>query len=241
MLFKKFALLLTAGLASAGVIERRAQEIAHDAVRSIPETLPNDATGRSMKRFQPYINTEGAGCWPYPAVDTDGNWSGGLNPSGSQGGGCTNSVGQAYVRGAWYNGYYALMYAWYFPKDQSAIGGGHRHDWEAAVIWINNPAVANPTILGGSISGHGNFDNSRSVPTSSFYNGHPLCRYYVDVAVFGTHRIGWTSNVGGIHSLVNWESLSAAARSSLESVNWGSANFPLAGNFQSNLQKAYPF
>jgi necrosis inducing protein (NPP1) len=74
MLFKKFALLLTAGLASAGVIERRAQEIAHDAVRSIPETLPNDATGRSMKRFQPYVNTEGAGCWPYPAVDTDGNW-----------------------------------------------------------------------------------------------------------------------------------------------------------------------
>lgn len=82
MLLKNLVLLLTAGLASAapaeiderGVLVRRAQQLNHDAVRSIPEALPNTAVGRSMKRFQPYINTEGPGCWPYPAVDTDGNW-----------------------------------------------------------------------------------------------------------------------------------------------------------------------
>lgn len=82
MLFKRFALLLASSLALAapaesdkkGIIERRASQINHDAVRVISESLPNDAVGRSLKRFQPYVNTEGPGCWPYPAVDTDGNW-----------------------------------------------------------------------------------------------------------------------------------------------------------------------
>jgi hypothetical protein len=55
-------------------IARLGIQLAHDAVRVIPESLPNDALGRAMKRFQPYIGSEGGGCVPFPAVDSEGDY-----------------------------------------------------------------------------------------------------------------------------------------------------------------------
>lgn len=222
-------------------IARLGIQLPHDQVRTIPESLPNDAVGRAMKRFQPYINTEGGGCVPFPAVDSEGDYGAGLAIGGSQSGSCGSSEGQAYVRGGWFNGKYALYYSWYYPKDQTQIGiGGHRHDWEGAVVWIDDPAAANPKILGAAASAHGDFNTLSPVPSSNIHSteGRVLLRYWCDVPVFGTHSIGFTSKIGRLQPLVAWDSLSANAKLALESVNWGSASFPLSHNFDGNLAKA---
>ncbi|KAG2525270.1 hypothetical protein JM18_002330 [Phytophthora kernoviae] len=51
------------------------------------------------------------------------------------------------------SGVWAIMYAWYFPKDAPANLPGRRHEWENCVVWIDNPALENPKILGISVSG----------------------------------------------------------------------------------------
>ncbi|KAG6139076.1 hypothetical protein E4U35_007246 [Claviceps purpurea] len=247
--FLSLACLLTPLMAAAlpdeqlNVHFRRGQEIPHDQVRVIPESLPNDNIGRNMKRFQPYFNNEGGGgCWPYPAVDSDGNWSGGLKPSGKESGDCRNSVGQVYVRGAWYKGRYGIMYTWFAPKDETGVGGGHRYEWEGAVIWVNNPNVPDAKMVGGAVSAHHGWKTTTNIAGDvSFYQGHPLCKYYVDTAVFGTHRIGWTDKVGGLQPAVAWEQLPAPARNALLSTDWGHATFMLGYGFLDHLANAYPF
>ncbi|MCM5689485.1 NPP1 family protein, partial [Sinorhizobium meliloti] len=87
--------------------------IRHDEVRGFP-----DGTSGLLKAFQPSL-TVIRGCVPFPAVDADGNVSGGLKPSGMASGGCSRSPGQIYVRAGEYNGQCAVMYSWFFPKDQN--------------------------------------------------------------------------------------------------------------------------
>ncbi|KAG6001710.1 hypothetical protein E4U21_003888 [Claviceps maximensis] len=242
---------LLAGLtASASPIEqqenksifRRGQALDHDKVQVIPENLPNNIIGRNLKRFQPYLNTEGAGCWPYPAVDSEGNWSAGLALGGSQGGDCDNSVGQVYVRYGLYEGHYGIIYTWFAPKDQDWVGRGHRYDWEGAVIWIDNPLSENPVITGAAVSKHGGWEKTTNVAkTVSFHEGHPLCKYWVDFDFVGTHRVGWTDKVGGLQPAVAWFELTDAARSALQDTNWGHADFMLGYNFERELASAYPF
>lgn len=60
--------------------------------------------------------------------------SAGLADSGAPDGDCSSSTGQAYARAATYNGSYAILYSWYFPKDEPSeaealFGAGHRYDW----------------------------------------------------------------------------------------------------------------
>ncbi|GMF28650.1 unnamed protein product [Phytophthora lilii] len=107
----------------------------------------------SAINFNPQLHITN-GCHPYPAVDADGNTSGGLNPTGSSSAGCKGSGygSQIYGRSAWYNGVWAIMYSWYFPKDSPLTGFGHRHDWEHVVVWLKNPAVSSPEILAVSVA-----------------------------------------------------------------------------------------
>ncbi|KAG6950430.1 hypothetical protein JG687_00014263 [Phytophthora cactorum] len=57
-------------------------------------------------------------CHPYPAVDEDGNISGGLKHTGPRNGKCEGPAlgSQIYSRTTWFSGLHAIMYAWYFPK-----------------------------------------------------------------------------------------------------------------------------
>jgi hypothetical protein len=48
--------------------------------------------------------------------------SGGLQNTGSSNGMCSSSEGQVYGRGADVDGMFAIMYAWYMPKDQPLEG-----------------------------------------------------------------------------------------------------------------------
>ncbi|MCJ2186964.1 NPP1 family protein [Novosphingobium beihaiensis] len=202
-----------------------AASIPHDQVQA----LPADAESYMFK-FQPLLKVED-GCVPFPAVDASGNTSGGLAPSGSRNGGCSSSVGQIYVRAQSHYGLCAVMYAWYFPKDQ--VLDGHRHDWESAVVWLSECSTS-ATVEAVSYSAHSGYDKSTSPPMSG---DHPLARYYTNG--FTNHQLGSTSSQGGQQPLIQWEKMPAAARNALTNTNFGSANVPMKdANFANNLVKA---
>ena len=100
--------------------------------------------------------------------------SGGLNPSGGPSDGCSSSTGQVYARGGTYNGRFAIMYAWYMPKDSPSSGLGHRHDWESAVVWLSAQTTT-ASIVGGAASAHGDFDTTT---TPNLSGNSLLIRYY---------------------------------------------------------------
>jgi hypothetical protein len=129
--------------ATFGELDKRATIINHDDPSLFPmaQKVRAGVEGNAMLRYEPFLHIA-SGCQSYTAVNSQGQVSGGLLNTGSSTGGCRdNRRGQTYTRGTWYRGRYAIMYSWYFPKDQLTDGGGnfgHRHDWENVVIWIDN-------------------------------------------------------------------------------------------------------
>lgn len=129
----------------SSILSKRAnsdfQVVPHDSIKYIPENVRGGVEGNAIRRYEPYLHIA-SGCQSYPAVSATGQVGGGLDNTGSTSGGCNDpSNGQTYARGGWYQGRYAIMYAFYMPKDQISDGGangGHRHDWENVVIWIDN-------------------------------------------------------------------------------------------------------
>ncbi|KAL1642084.1 hypothetical protein SLS58_005672 [Diplodia intermedia] len=243
-------LLAGASCVNAAAIHRR-DEIDHDAVVGLPETVPDGATGELYEKFKPFLKVD-SGCVPFPAVDASGNTNAGLNPSGTSTGDCSSSPGQVYVRGggaaASSNsssagagaGAYALMYSWYMPKDSPGTGLGHRHDWEGCVVWLSDPSPARATLLGVAASGHGGYETSTDPPLRAGTT-RPLLRYYNVFPV--NHRVGFAAaddvGGGGEQPMVAWESLPDAARRALRDADFGSANVPFKdGNFEENLAKA---
>lgn len=87
--------------------------------------------------------------------------SGGLNPTGGSSDGCSSSTGQVYSRSGTYNGKFAIMYAWYWPKDEPSDGIGHRHDWESAVVWLSAQSTS-ASLVGAAASAHGDFGTTTS-------------------------------------------------------------------------------
>lgn len=233
------------------------QQIPHSSVRPIVGTQYSSA---SERRWQPLLTLNRA-CHPYPAVDSWGNWSGGLNPSGGIDSGCSDgSKGQIYVRGHWLgtpgSGKCAVMYSWYFPKDQGGWGGvlGHRHDWEAVILWINaggcTPTGSTGSLYAVSYSQHGHWVTRYGARGAANYSngvssgGHVKVVYQTGFLGAGTHAMGPTDQQGGMQALVDygflWQYKPDAARG-LSSVNWGAANFPLKdSNFYRALGEARP-
>ncbi|QHZ46302.1 MULTISPECIES: NPP1 family protein [unclassified Bacillus (in: firmicutes)] len=213
--------------------------IDHDKVIGFKEVTPVTVTQKAAKRFQPYLKVA-SGCVPFPAVDAQGNTSGGLEPTGAPEGHCSKSVGQVYSRSAWYNGVWAIMYAWYFPKDSPIAlkPFGHRHDWEGIVVWIDNPANQNPKVLSIAYSQHGKF--AKTAPNSHIMDGdHPKIRYDAPQSPIN-HSLYVDSAKGGMQPLIGWEDLTPAARNALNTADFGSANVPFNDpNFMNHLGKAW--
>lgn len=210
--------------------------IGHDQVVGFTEVTPTTTTQIAAKLFQPTLKVTN-GCLPFPAIDAQGNTSGGLSTSGDSNGGCSSSTGQVYARSASYNGVWAIMYAWYFPKDSPSSGLGHRHDWEGAVVWIDNPAATSPQILNISYSQHGDWLNVAKSSTNT--NGtHPKLEYKSIWPV--NHALYITNTAGGYQPLIGWDDLTAAARTALNTTNFVDANVPLNdSNFTNNLAAAW--
>ncbi|OLN97159.1 hypothetical protein CCHL11_02204 [Colletotrichum chlorophyti] len=218
------------------VLERR-KEVSHDSLNPSLQKVQDNATGKAIERFNPLLHIS-HGCQPYTAVNDAGDTSGGLKPTGSSNGGCKDtSKGQTYARGAWHKEKFGIMYAWYFPKDMPTDGvsiGAHRHDWESIVVWLNDPAATDPTILGGAASGHGEFKKT----TSPQREGDSVKADYFTQGILN-HELQFADAAGRKYPVLDWDAMAPAARTALSDTDFGNANVPFKDeNFITNLDKA---
>ncbi|MCF9045828.1 NPP1 family protein [Acinetobacter nectaris] len=228
MLNKISALLLLGSISSFAT----ANVIPHDQVIGFPDKIQG-----YYKTFQPQLKVFD-GCVPFPAVDAAGNVSGGLEPSGAMNGHCSASTGQVYVNQASYKGECAVMYSWFFPKDQNVDGPGnrgHRYDWENIVVWLSS-CSDNARINAISYSAHGKYDKD----TNPALDGtHPLVAYQRNPIPLD-HSLTKTYYHGGYQNGVSWWGLSPQARTTLDTYNFGKANVPFnSNNFFRNIELSY--
>jgi len=230
-----FGVLATDITANAAIID-------HDKVIGFQEVKPTTLTQKIEKQYQPFLNIS-SGAVPFPAVNAAGDTSGGLKPSGDPHGHASHSIGQVYARSAWHNGMWAIMYSWYFPKDEPDTThlGGHRHDWENIVVWLDNPANQQPKVLKISYSAHGGY-TSYGYSDKTFQGSHPLVDYgNVSSLGFLDHSLApGYGKVGGQQPLIDWYDLSPQARTALTNTDFGKANVPFKDwAFETNLNKSW--
>jgi hypothetical protein len=219
------------------------------ALADPPKGLPANADGLEQT-FQPAFDYDTDGCYPTPAIGPDGTIAPGLNPSGAVNGQCHDSWDldgtNGYARSKCNNGWCAIIYGLYFEKDQAVPGsglGGHRHDWEHVVVWVQNNEARYV-----STSAHGNF-NVHGRDQIRWDGTHPKVVYHKDG--LGTHCFRPANNndeppenhhhTWQFPALVGWNGYPAGLRDKLSQADFGSAVFGLKdGNFASHLQKAKP-
>ncbi|CAG7966500.1 unnamed protein product [Penicillium olsonii] len=220
--------------ASPHALSRRGT-VDSDQLVGLPQTIPSGATGDLYSAYQPHLKVVN-GCVPFPAVDAEGNTNAGLNPTGSTNGDCSSSTGQIYVRSGSSGDKYAVMYSWYFPKDEASTGLGHRHDWEGVIVWLaDSSSTAASNILAVCPSAHGGWDCSTSDFTLD--GTSPLIKYESVWPL--NHSCGLTTTVGGTQPMVAWESLSTVVQNALDTTDFVKANVPFnENNWASNLEKA---
>lgn len=217
---------------AASILEAR-DVIAHDAVTPFPETVQQGGFADVINKFKPFLHIA-HGCQSYPAVDADGNTSGGLQDTGSATGGCRDtSRGQTYVRAKAYGDKTAIMYAWYMPKDMPNSGvstGAHRHDWENVVVF----ADASGNLVSAGASGHGEY---KKTTTPQSEGDRVKVEYFTNFPT--NHELQFTDTLGNDLPLVDWDAIPQAARDGLAAADFGKATVPFKDDtIDGNLDKA---
>lgn len=221
--------------------------------------------GPKQEMFQPEFDYDADGCFPAAAVDPSGRLNGGLDNTGSLGGGCrTGHLGQAntYSRAKCDkgSGWCGIVYTLYFEKDQAVAGPGdafgHRHDFEAAVVWYHGND-AWPSYV--SVSAHGDYTTKRFNDVERADKRFKVV-YHKDgtppAGALGTHSFrfaktgeraeAWGNGGWDRPALVPYDTLwsrNRTAWNALENSSWGRANFPLQDkndHFRNTLNKAKP-
>jgi hypothetical protein len=216
-----------------------------------PPALPWSApwTDRS---YEPAFDYDGDGCYPTPAIGSNGALNPGLNTTGAINGHCHDAWDldnvNAYSRSKCNNGWCAYLYALYFEKDQAVHGsglGGHRHDWEHVVVWV--PDGGWPAYVAASAHGDYNIRARNDVPWDSS-GTHPKIVYHKDGA--GTHAFrfaGWGEEPENHElawqypPLVGWDGYPPGLRDLLTQADFGSAQLGIRdSSFSWELSKAKP-
>ena len=225
-----------------------------DNFNRLDEALP---AGLNISVNYPVFDFDSDGCLPSAGISRDGLQNGGLAPSGSITGGCrasnflqtANTLHRHACVSSGSDVYCGHFYALYFLKDQAtALGGGHRHDWEHAAIWTKNGVVTH-----GGYSAHGKLYNA-AIGSLSTQNGHLKIVYHKDGVT--THAMRFASSgeaaenaYGSFVSpaIISWMALkgdslnNAQMRDKLNAFNYGSATIPLKdSNFLNNLNTYKP-
>ncbi|MFF3460768.1 NPP1 family protein [Streptomyces sp. NPDC002730] len=214
-----------------------------------PPALPANAD--TLERmFQPAYDYATDGCYSTPAIGPDGTVSPGLKPTGALNGNCRDASDlintNGYSRAKCNNGWCAIIYALYFEKDQAVPGislGGHRHDWEHVVVWVqHNQAKYVAT------SAHGDF-NVYPRNQIRWDNTHPKVVYHKDGVRTHCFRPANSNDeppenhqhTWQFPKLVGWNGYPAGLRDKLSQADFGSAHFGLKeGDFISHLAEAKP-
>ncbi len=219
------------------------------ALAAPPTALP--AGAEALERtYQPAYDYDTDGCYPTPAIGPDGTVNGGLNPTGALNGQCRDASDldntNGYSRYKCNNGWCAVIYGLYFEKDQAVAGsslGGHRHDWEHVVVWVQNNQAQYV-----STSAHGGF-SVYSKDQIRWDGTHPKIVYHKDGLSTHCFRPANANDeppenhkgTWQYPALVGWNGYPAGLRDKLSAYDFGSANFGLKdGSFASHLAAAKP-
>ncbi|MEU5716452.1 NPP1 family protein [Streptomyces sp. NPDC020403] len=219
------------------------------ALADPPTALPARADAIEQT-FQPAFDYDTDGCYPTPAIGPDGTIAPGLKTTGAVNGSCRDAWDldntNSYSRHMCNNGWCAVMYGLYFEKDQAVAGsglGGHRHDWEHVVVWVQNDEARYV-----STSAHGDFD-VYGRDSIRWEGSHPKVVYHKDG--LGTHCFR-PANSGDeppenhrhtwqFPALVGWNGYPEGLRDKLTQADFGSALLGIKdGSFKAHLAKALP-
>ncbi|EGZ16324.1 hypothetical protein PHYSODRAFT_508915, partial [Phytophthora sojae] len=177
-----------------------------------------------------------SGCHPYPAVDADENTNAGLSLFSCKG----SSLGsQVYGCVTAYEDSYAIMYAWYFPRDRKGTFG-HCHGWEHAIVWLERKGAkdANISSVPASISNDKYF--SVTPPDTAMVEATSV-KFQYKAKTF-SHYGNVTAEAGDFQHLAMWKDMPAAARAARKLNDFGRATVPFnEGTFLDNLKEAYPW
>ncbi|QOV33212.1 NPP1 family protein [Streptomyces ferrugineus] len=207
--------------------------------------VPQKATAFQLK-YMPEFDYDSDSCFPVAAVDPSGHLNGGLKNSGSITGACRHPhVANLYTQSMCKNGWCAYVYGLYFEKDQAVSGTdafGHRHDWESVVVF-QKQGEEKPRYL--AASRHGGY-STHPISEVPMDGNHVQIVYHKDGA--STHAFRFAKWGERPEAYGQWDRMSLAdltqmadaPRNALWNSTWGRANFPLAGNLQSNINKARP-
>ncbi|KAG7381223.1 hypothetical protein PHYBOEH_011114 [Phytophthora boehmeriae] len=217
----------------------RAEELPYDSVVPFPQTKATTTEYATALQFKPQIYIA-SGCHPYPAVDSAGNTNAGLGVLSLKK--CAgSSVGsQVYGRSVLYKDVWAIVYAWYFPRDR-VITGGQRHAWEHAIVWVEKSDSGKAKLASVSVSSRANKYFLATPPDPDTIDGTSPKLVYDHTGLL-KHYLNMTTEPGDFQPLVMWDDMTDAARVALNTYDWGKATVPLnEENFLSNIEDAYPW
>ncbi|MFC1976187.1 NPP1 family protein, partial [Chloroflexota bacterium] len=223
----------------------------------LDEAIPGDF----VSDLAPVFDFDDDGCFPAAGISRSGIKNPGLGIGGTIDGNCHDEgfLGRSNTLhrytcvshlGSTYCGHF---YALYFEKDQTVDGpgGGHRHDWENAIIWTKDGVITH-----GSVSQHGDFE-TKPQHELPFENGHLKVVYHKDDGGGLTHAMRFAEanehdaenpyDEWVTPTLISWYDLTgdgldnATMRDNLNRFDYGSASIPVTdSNFRNNLNKGKP-
>lgn len=214
-----------------------------------PAALPTSAAEADAK-WQPAFDYDGDGCYPTPAIGSDGTIAPGLDTTGAINGSCHDQSDldntNSYSRSKCNNGWCAYVYDLYFEKDQAVDGsglGGHRHDLEHVIVWVENDEAKYV-----STSAHGDYS---TFPANEVqWDGtHAKVVYHKDGVSTHCFRPAGADEQPENHygtwqypALVSWDNWpDTGLRDKLTSADFGSASLAISdGAFNGNLESAKP-
>ncbi|KAG6623571.1 NPP1-like protein [Phytophthora cinnamomi] len=244
------ALLLVAVASFVAVqAERKVYtRINHDEVQPFPQPKPTTDSEKAAIKYKPQLHVS-YGCQPYPAVQADGAVSSGLKGTGPANGECTGSTlgSQVYSRSDWFKDKWAIMYTWYLPKGRYNKYQ-HRHFWEVAVVWIDDPALKNSTMLGVSLNYNWRLETQTPVEAKYLDGSSVKLDSYFGFS-FPKPKLRFTELEGQTQDLITWEQLTDEARDALTNANFDSLVIKTMGKqmplkddvFYARLKDAWPF
>ncbi|KAG3246888.1 hypothetical protein PI124_g8416 [Phytophthora idaei] len=168
--------------------------INHDQVQPFPEQEPTTDSEKSAVKYKPQLHVSD-GCHPYPAVQANGEISGGLKWSGKPDGDCADGA--------------------------SLLESGHRHLWSFVIVWTDNPNPDNSTILGVSTSPLSvNYEMKAPIELKYIVNGTTLKLDFYKDTPNGKSSIKLTEKPGRTQNLITWEQLTNEARDALSEFDF---------------------
>ncbi|GAA4607838.1 hypothetical protein BJY16_006540 [Actinoplanes octamycinicus] len=225
---------------------------ASPALADPPHNLPQNAGGYEQS-FSPAYDYDTDGCYATAAIGPDGTLNGGLKTTGAVNGNCRDRAdldnSQTYARSKCNNGWCAIVYASYFEKDQALPGsglGGHRHDWEHVISWVNQAANQVDYVTTTQHSSRVTYPRAQV----RFDGSHPKVVYHKDGLSTHFFRLANSNDEppeNHYHDwryppLVDWSGWpTAALRDRLMAADFGSATIKIKdGSFESLLNAAKP-